>query len=288
MQKNLHMSTAAAFLRRLHVFAAPFVTGAAALMLGACTSSVSGGREYVPPASRSFGTMPASPPSASDYADRPGLGTTLGHEYTDRSQTTRFYRRNSSTPDAVGSFHYNDKEGAKAMSELAGSNDLKRGGTFRLAGGKLRAALETWDGPFIQGDRLPWYESDGRVFVIGESGRAYSIVLENPTRDRLEVVVSVDGLDVLSGTPASVSKRGYVIAAGKRIEIDGMKVNGKMRRFQFGSVRNSQAARSGGASGARNVGVVGVAVYVEDEAAARMARIQEGVARGDARAFPGN
>jgi hypothetical protein len=158
----------------------------------------------------------------------------------------------------------------------------KRSGLFKLAGGRVKASLKTW------GDTLPWYESNGKIFVIGEAGRNYSIVLENPGKEKVEVVVSVDGLDVLSGTPASASRRGYVIPAKSTIEIDGMRMNDKMHTFQFGSVRDSQAAKSGGEKGARNVGVIGVAVYVEDEAAAKMARIKEGMTRDDARAFPGS
>src|SRR5688572_18615917 len=114
MQKNLHMSTVAAFIRRLHVFAAPLVTGALSLMLGACASyDYSGGAS-----SRAMEQGAAAKTAA--YAERPGLGTTLGHEYTDHSSATHFYRRSPSSPDAVGSFHYNDKEGAKAMSEMTG------------------------------------------------------------------------------------------------------------------------------------------------------------------------
>ena len=48
--------------------------------------------------------------------------------------------------------------------------------------------------------------------MIGQAGASYSVDLENPTRDRVEVVVSVDGMDVLTGSSASVKGRGYTIA----------------------------------------------------------------------------
>ena len=72
------------------------------------------------------------------------------------------------------------------------------------------------------------------------------------------------------------------------IRINGMKAGGKTRRFLFGSVKDSQAAKAGGETGARNVGVIGVAVYVEDEAAAKLVRAQEGLKRTEAQAFPGS
>ncbi len=273
MQKNLHMNRKpTAPIPRLHVITASLVTAGLSLLLGACSS---------PHGSRSYADAAPATAKRSAAAERPGLGTTLGHEFTDNSVSTTFYRRRPSSPDAVGSFHYNDTEGAKAMAELAGDAS-KRSGTFRLAGGRLEVSLETW------ADKLPWYVAGGKIFVIGEAGRNYSIVLANPGKERVEVVVSVDGLDVRSGTPASMSRRGYVIPAKGEIEIDGMKVGGKMRRFEFGSVRDSQAARTGGESGARNVGVIGMAVYVEDEAAAKLARIKEGMTREEARAFPGS
>jgi hypothetical protein len=270
MQKNLHMKAKPDSIRRLHVITTSLVTAGLSLMLGACSGVY---HDY------SGAAAPAT--AKRSIAERPGLGTTLGSEYTDNSVSTMFYRRNQSTPDAVDSFHYNDKEGAKAMADFLGDAS-KNSGSFKLAGGRVKASLKTW------GDSLPWYESNGKIFVIGEAGRNYSIVLENPGKEKVEVVVSVDGLDVLSGTPASASRRGYVIPPKSEIHIGGMKYNGKMRSFEFSSVRNSQAAKTGGEKGARNVGVIGVAVYVEDEAAAKMARIKEGMARDDARAFPGS
>ncbi|WP_113960913.1 hypothetical protein [Roseimicrobium gellanilyticum] len=275
-------------IRRLHVLCAALVTAGLSFLLGACASS-DGSLTYADSGGVGRGLRPpGSPPTAASQRSkalesRPGLGTTLGNEYTDNSVSTMFYRRNQSTPDAVGSFHYNDEDGAKAMADFLGDSS-KHTGSFKLAGGRVKASLDTgW-----YGGKLPWYESNGKIFVIGQAGSSYSIILENPGKEKVEVVVSVDGLDTLSGTPASASRRGYVIPSKSQIRIDGMKYNGKMRRFEFGSVRNSQAAKTGGERGARNVGVIGVAVYVEDEAAAKMARIKEGMTRDDARAFPGS
>src|SRR5205814_9322399 len=43
--------------------------------------------------------------------------------------------------------------------------------------------------------------------VVGEEGRRYSIVVRNRSDFRLEIVLSVDGLDVIDGRPASFRKR---------------------------------------------------------------------------------
>jgi hypothetical protein len=78
---------------------------------------------------------------------------------------------------------------------------------------------------------------------------------------------------------------GYVIPAESTIRIDSMRVGGVLRSLRFGSVADSQAASSLGEKGARNVGVIGVAMYEEDEIARRRRRVEENYVRDGARAF---
>jgi len=198
-------------------------------------------------------------------------------------RTVKFFRR-ANTPDGVASFHYNDEEGAKAMASLVG-NPRKRSGEFKLLDGQLSVALrETrWSGV---GDAYSWYESGGQVFVIGERGDEYSIVLENRTRERAELVVSVDGRSVLGGGAASMKQRGYVVEPKSKLTIKGLRIDGSVRSFQFGSVDDSNAKHAGGEKAARNVGVVGVAVFYEDAAARKQAMANEGMKREGADAFP--
>ncbi|HYF35299.1 MAG TPA: hypothetical protein VD994_08435 [Prosthecobacter sp.] len=231
---------------------------------------------------------PAPPPAAagtsryhSEVAERPGLGTQLGQEiHRNVADTTKFYRKAATTPDAVATFHYNDAEGAKLMAEMSG-HAVRRSGTFDLVPGKLRVALASYYGD----DPYDHYWSGGKAFVIGQPGQAYEIKLENLTKARMEVVVSIDGLDVLDGQAASIRKRGYVIPAKTTVLIEGMRVGGKLKNLLFATVARSRAATAFGESGARNVGVIGVACYEEDEAARRRARVEETYVRGDARAF---
>ena len=237
---------------------------------------------------------------------RPGLGTSLGGTVSDNFVGTDFYRRDEHHPDKIMSFNYSDDEGARAMAELVGKPS-RHHGSFDLADGCLRAALiltgrgESEVYPLGGSDmrargyestsdteentELPWYEAGGKVFVSGVHGGCYSIRLENRSRERVEVVVSVDGLDVRNGAAAAVSHPGYVIAPHGVLTIPGMKSGGEMKAFTFGSVKDSQAAKVGGEKGARNVGVVGVALYVEDQEAARRARANEGLLREGAQAF---
>lgn len=214
--------------------------------------------------------------------ERPGLGTKLGHEVYQNTTGTHFYRRNKNLPDATASFHYNDEEGAKLRAHLGGSI-FKHGGSFELIPGKLKVTVKGGFG--IRGQTFKHYSAQGRIIVIGQPGANFELVFTNLTPNRQEVVVSVDGLDVRTGRGASASSPGYVIAANSSVSICGMMSGGVMRAFQFSSVADSRAATAFGERGARNVGVIGVALYEEDDLARRRVRIEENYLRDGARAF---
>ena len=112
------------------------------------------------------------------------------------------------------------------------------------------------------GQRLETYNHRGRFYVNGEDGERYSIRISNPTDRRIEAVISVDGLDVIDGETADYrSKRGYIVPARGDLVIDGYRVSTQsVAAFRFSSVSASYAGRKGKA---RNVGVVGVAIFAE-------------------------
>lgn len=108
---------------------------------------------------------------------------------------------------------------------------------------------------------LPTFQHFGRRYVLGELGERYRIHVTNPTAERVEAVISVDGLDAIDGGAASVGKRGYVIPAFGSVTVDGFRTSTEtVAAFRFTSVRNSYAARK---DRARNVGVIGVALFRE-------------------------
>ena len=218
----------------------------------------------------------ATAPAPEPVRNRPGLATTTGYETTSSVQTGMFYRKAGGVPDATDAFHYNDEVGAKAMM----SDARERSGLFPAAGDRLKVGLMSG------GDALPRLEANGQRVVIGHAGSYFNIALKNTTRHRVEIVVSVDGLDVLDGKAASVRKYGYVLEAGQEYQIQGLRKNrDTVKQFVFGSVGESTAAKQGMA---RNVGVVGLAVYEEDEAAAKAAQLAEALKRSGASAFPRN
>jgi hypothetical protein len=114
-----------------------------------------------------------------------------------------------------------------------------------------------------RGRALPTFQHRGRTHVLGALGERYLIRVRNDSGRRAEVVVSVDGRDVLDGQPAGWNKRGYIVEPWSRVTIDGFRVSERsVAAFRFASVPDSYAAKMGNA---RDVGVIGVAVFAELE-----------------------
>jgi hypothetical protein len=109
---------------------------------------------------------------------------------------------------------------------------------------------------------LPVFHHEGRSYVLGTVGDRYEIVLSNPTPQRVEAVISIDGLDAIDGTAADyVHKRGYILPAYGGATIEGFRTSlYQVATFRFSSVADSYAGRLGQA---RDVGVIGVAFFPE-------------------------
>ena len=131
---------------------------------------------------------------------------------------------------------------------------------------------------------LPGLIVGDRWFVVGEEGRRYSIVVRNKSDWRLEVVLSVDGLDVLDGRKASLRKRGYIVAPHAQLVVEGFRQSTEaVAAFRFGPVRESYANEKYHAT--TNVGVIGVALF--NERGTNPWTNQEVQRRLKANAFPG-
>ncbi|MFT3774442.1 MAG: hypothetical protein QM820_54475 [Minicystis sp.] len=213
-------------------------------------------------------------------ADRPGLGTQWGETRTSRISTVPFERADFGTPFATAALYYNDEEGARAVAGNAGFRRTPSG-AFKIANGLVSVGLRDEGGRFFGG-----FISGGRDYVVGEAGHRYSIVVKNNTNFRLEVVLSVDGLDVLDGKAAAFNKRGYLVDPRSEVEIDGFRQSlDTVAAFRFGSVRGSYAAQKHGDT--RNVGVIGVAVFNERGTNPVPWTPDEVQQRRDANPFPG-
>ena len=61
------------------------------------------------------------------------------------------------------------------------------------------------------GETLPRYPHHGDTWVSGTPGNRYGVRLTNTTGERVLAVLSVDGVNAVSGQTASPAQAGYVL-----------------------------------------------------------------------------
>ncbi len=193
--------------------------------------------------------------------ERPGLATAWGNEKNSLITAQSFVRA-SSKPAGTDVIYYNNPEGIDAMSGYK-----QRVGGMQTAAGDLvewgikgrSGFLATYRGDY---GNLIGPGSNRRRLVSGDSNSTYTIAIRNRSKSTLEIVTSVDGLDVFDGKAASFSKRGYLVNPGTTLEIDGFRTShDTVAAFKFSSVSNSYANLRHGDT--RNVGVIGIAVFTQ-------------------------
>jgi hypothetical protein len=111
------------------------------------------------------------------------------------------------------------------------------------------------------GRTLPVHERDGRLYIVGEPSHRYELRIRNHSGGRVLAVVSVDGVNVISGETAAGEQSGYVIDPRDSVAIEGWRKSmDDVAAFYFTPLRDSYAARTGRPD---NVGVIGVALFRE-------------------------
>lgn len=111
------------------------------------------------------------------------------------------------------------------------------------------------------GERLTPWRHDGKLYVAGTPGDRYAVELRNKYGERVLTVLSVDGVNVLTGQTAATLQSGYVLDGGQSYGISGWRKSMEdVAQFVFTALPNSYAALTGRPG---NVGVIGVAVYRE-------------------------
>ncbi|MFC4525882.1 hypothetical protein ISN76_01380 [Dyella halodurans] len=106
---------------------------------------------------------------------------------------------------------------------------------------------------------LPVYRYQGRYYVAGQPGHRYEIHLRNIEGERILSVISVDGVNAISGDTADWSQTGYVLGAYTSTDIRGWRKSlEQVADFVFADAAQSYATRTGRPD---NVGVIGVAVF---------------------------
>lgn len=106
---------------------------------------------------------------------------------------------------------------------------------------------------------LPVHRHQGRYYVVGAPGNEYHVRVRNRAGGDVLTVVSVDGVNAVSGETADWNQTGYVLGRHQGFDVRGWRKSmERVAAFFFTEHQNSYAARTGRPD---NVGVIGVAVF---------------------------
>ncbi len=136
------------------------------------------------------------------------------------------------------------------------------------------ATLTSAQGPWSlrltdeRGRALPTHLHEGGTWVEGTWGQAYRVAFTNQSPERVEVVVTVDGRDVITGQVGDFGKqRGYIVEPYGQLDVEGFRQSrDAVATFRFTSPGDAYSSRMGTPG---NLGVVGVAVFREAPPARR-------------------
>jgi hypothetical protein len=118
------------------------------------------------------------------------------------------------------------------------------------------------------GRALPVYWHGGKRWVAGNPGSRYALRIHNPSYGRVLAVISVDGVNAVTGETAAWDQVGYVFDSRRSAQITGWrKSQDRVAAFEFTTLQDSYAARTGRPD---HVGVIGVAVFRERVRAERV------------------
>jgi len=111
------------------------------------------------------------------------------------------------------------------------------------------------------GQWLPEYRHRGDAWIPGTPGHRYAVRLTNTSNERVLVVLSVDGVNAVSGETADPSQAGYVLSPGQSTDVNGWRKSlDAVAQFVFTDFQDAYATRTGRPD---NVGVIGIAVFDE-------------------------
>lgn len=102
---------------------------------------------------------------------------------------------------------------------------------------------------------------NGDTYLPVCAGDVFSLRITNNTSNRIKCAVSVDGLSIMDGKPASYNSAGYIVDANDRIVIKGYRRgDSEVREFVVSDSASYAEKRTGSAS---NNGVIGVCITPE-------------------------
>ncbi len=151
------------------------------------------------------------------------------------------------------------------LAGLAGATPALPQGTLETAAALVAVSVE------LDGQKASLYpapDGSGRYYVEARKGCRYAVALANRTGERVGVVLTVDGLNAISGARDEGRGRMYVLDPWQVTTVQGWRTSlQEVRQFTFVDERSSYAARSDKANA--KMGWIEIAAYRERRAFVR-------------------
>jgi hypothetical protein len=191
-----------------------------------------------------------------ESAPEPRLGTRWGEEIRSSIRFVSLPRFWPDRPEAQVTIRYDGRRSA-AMGPVSTVRSLP------VSDGTVEFSVLGARGTPLR--LTPTSGSDLRL--QGRSGDLYRLAFSNRGRRTVEVVATVDGLDVLNGRPGTIANRGYVVRPGDMLVIEGFRKSAdEVAAFRFSAPDDAYAANTPQGD-PRNIGVIGVALFTLDDPA---------------------
>ena len=162
---------------------------------------------YAPSPVTSFQRTDGADPYTQPPLFRSGGDVVMGQGFASRKVPTNFTRTGGNVPAGVAVVHYTNSAGAQAA--LRGAQRLPRSADdtrAEVAGGFVSLNVkERYRGA------LPLLASSGRNYVVVSEAAEHFLAIRNTSSQAVEVVIAINGRDLIDGQSNSYGKRGYVI-----------------------------------------------------------------------------
>ena len=113
----------------------------------------------------------------------------------------------------------------------------------------------------VNGRKVKEYRHNGLTFIEAKDGTEFSIEVKNHATGRVLSVVSVDGLDILEGKPATKDSGGYIVKGGAAETFSGWrKSDTEVGAFKFTAKEKSYATEKGKGE---NNGIIAIKLFAE-------------------------
>ncbi len=119
-------------------------------------------------------------------------------------------------------------------------------------------------GVLVHGRKTDTYSHEGKTFVEAKEGTQYHLHVRNPHQHRVKVVLSVDGINIVSGEPATgePEETGYILDAGESQTFKGYRLDdASVAAFKFTKAEGGYAQAEKSLKG--TTGVIGCKVWKE-------------------------